>query len=312
MSQPITTRREFLAVTGAAAAGLMIAGRADAAKRYRTKLYRAMTGGKPDEGTLKALKEAGFDGFETNAIVSEDEAKASRELAEKIGLRIHSVLIGGGNLEKLQNALTAAKGYGADAVLFVPAYFGGVKMPEPWEFDVKFDRKTGHIKQLVAGDSTPFQAYIEGHNRCTDQAVALVKQAVPLAEKLQVAIALENVWNSLWVKPELFCNLVDLCGSPYVKAYFDVGNHMKYQTPPEQWIRLLGKRLAKVHIKDWKYTSDDHHQGTWAHPRDGSVNWPAVRDAFEAVRYSGYLTVEDGGLPLSEFRQRLDDIIAGR
>lgn len=70
----------------------------------------------PDEKSLREMKEAGFDGVETSAVLTEDEAKRARELADKIGLRIHSVLVGGGTREKVENALRAAKAYGADAI----------------------------------------------------------------------------------------------------------------------------------------------------------------------------------------------------
>jgi hexulose-6-phosphate isomerase len=279
-------------------------------KTYKTKLHRAMIVGKPDEAALRPLKDAGFDGVETTALLPEDEAKQCREIAERMGMRIHSVLAGWdpGVLEK---ALIAAAGFGADAVLIVPGRIGGMAMPEAWEWDIRFDPKTGYLKQVVSGDNTKYAAYIEAHDRATDQAHEAIKPLVPLAQKLKVAIAIENVWNNLWVKPDLLMNLVASFRSPWVKVYFDVGNHVKYMVPPEQWIRTFGKHLSKIHIKDFKLAANGH-VGDWAHPRDGSVNWPAVRDALEAVKYNGWLTIEDGGLSLTEFRSRLDDIIAGK
>ena len=279
-------------------------------KTYKTKLHRAMIVGKPDEAALRPLKDAGFDGVETTALLPEDEAKQCREIAERMGMRIHSVLAGWdpGVLEK---ALIAAGGFGADAVLIVPGRIGGMPMPEAWEWDIRFDPKTGYLKQVVSGDNAKYAAYIEAHDRATDQAHEAIKPLVPLAQKLKVAIAIENVWNNLWVKPDLLLNLVASFRSPWVKVYFDVGNHVKYMVPPEQWIRTFGKHLSKGHIKDFKLAANGHG-GDWAHPRDGSVNWPAVRDALEAVKYNGWLTIEDGGLSLTEFRSRLDDIIAGK
>lgn len=279
-------------------------------KTYKTKLHRAMIVGKPDEAALRPLKDAGFDGVETTALLPEDEAKQCREIAERMGMRIHSVLAGWdpGVLEK---ALIAAGGFGADAVLIVPGRIGGMPMPEAWEWDIRFDPKTGYLKQVVSGDNAKYAAYVEAHDRATDQAHEAIKPLVPLAQKLKVAIAIENVWNNLWVKPDLLLNLVASFRSPWVKVYFDVGNHVKYMVPPEQWIRTFGKHLSKVHIKDFKLAANGHG-GDWAHPRDGSVNWPAVRDALEAVKYNGWLTIEDGGLSLTEFRSRLDDIIAGK
>lgn len=303
-----TSRREFVAATGAVAMGLA-AGALGSDTKFRTRLHRAMIVGKPDEAALRPLKDAGFDGVEAG-ILPEGEALQCREIAEKMGMRIHSVLAGW-DPSVLGKALVAAAAYGADAVLIVPGAVRDVKMPEPWELDIKFDAKTGYLKRVVAGDNAPYKEYMEAHDRATDRAREAIKPLVPLAEKLRVAIAIENVWNNLWSRPDLFKNLVSSFRSPWVKAYFDVGNHVKYMVPPEQWIRVLGKQIAKVHIKDFRLAPDGRG-GSFVHPRDGSVNWPEVRSALEAVRYNGWLTIEDGGLPLEEFRKRLDDIIAGK
>ncbi|MBM3889154.1 MAG: hypothetical protein FJ388_08510, partial [Verrucomicrobia bacterium] len=121
-------RREFLTTTAATGVGLWAAA---CKPKPRTKLYKAMIR-KPVEAEMRPLKEAGFDGFETNAILPPDEAAKGRELAEKIGLRIHSVLRGWAefnsddsakvesSLKVTEDALRAAKAYGADAVLVVP------------------------------------------------------------------------------------------------------------------------------------------------------------------------------------------------
>jgi hexulose-6-phosphate isomerase len=125
-----------------------------------------------------------------------------------------------------------------------------------------------------------------------------------------VIIALENVWNNLWVKPDLFQNFVAWFSSPWVQAYFDIGNHVKYAPSPD-WIRTLGKLTVKCHVKDFKLKADGHG-GDFVHPRDGSVNWPEVRKALDEVGYNGWMSIEDGGLSLEEFSRRLDLIIAGK
>jgi hexulose-6-phosphate isomerase len=187
-------------------------------------------------------------------------------------------------------------------------FLGGI---QAWEYDIEFDERNGHLRRVVAGDNAPFARYIEAHNRATDSARELVGQLVPLAEKLGVTIALENVWNNLWVRPEHFRWLITACGSPRVKAYYDVGNHEKYLVPAEQWIRTLGGLIAKVHIKD--FTLNPNRQGgKFVHPREGGIHWPAVRQALEEVNYNGWLTVEDDGQAPVEYRRRLDEIIAGR
>jgi hexulose-6-phosphate isomerase len=183
-------------------------------------------------------------------------------------------------------------------------------MPEAWEFDLAFDEKTGHVTRVVAGDNARYDAYIRAQNRSTDTSRAAVEKLIPLAEELKVIIALENVWNNLWVKPDFFRHFVASFAHPWVKAYFDIGNHVKY-APPQDWIRTLGKLIVKLHVKDFKLNSDGHG-GKFVHPRDGSIDWPAVRRALDEVGYTGWASIEDGGLPLAEFSHRFDLIEAGQ
>ena len=121
---------------------------------------------------------------------------------------------------------------------------------------------------------------------------------------------LENVWNNLWVKPDLYANFVASFHSPWVKAYFDIGNHVKY-APPQDWIYALGKLIAKCHVKDFKLKPDGHG-GDFCNIRDGSVDWPAVRKALDDVGYNGWMTIEGGDLSPKEHSKRLDLIIAGK
>ena len=312
MSHPVShpvSRRGFLATSAAAGLGLVAASEAMAGEPkeapFKTTLHKATIVARPSEKNLKPLKDAGFDGVEARG-ASVEQAAECRKIAEKLGMRIHSVM-GGGS----PGGLRAAQAYGADAVLHVP---GGVRtkdMPKPWEFDIEFDPKTGHLTRVVKGDNEKHKAYIEAHNRSMDRAREYVKRIIPIAEQTKVVIALENVWNNFCVKPNIFKWLVASFQSPWVKAYFDVGNHVKYITPPEQWIRAFGPLLAKVHIKDYKLAPDGK-SGRWAKIGEGSVNWPAVRQALEDVGYSGWLTNESGGLSRQELSRRFDLIIAGK
>ncbi|MCR4414392.1 MAG: sugar phosphate isomerase/epimerase [Thermoguttaceae bacterium] len=312
------TRRGFLAASAVAGAGLM-AGRIEAAP-FQTKLQKAMIA-KPTEKILREHKEAGFDGLETSDWnVSPDDAEQARKRAEQLGMKIHSVLFGWANfnhedklaadLANVEKALKATAAYGASALLLVPCRVGGMAIPEAWEFDIEFDERTGHVTRVVAGDNAKYRAYIEAQNHATDVSRRAVEKLIPTAEKTGVIIALENVWNNLWVKPALFAHFVKSFNNRWVQTYFDIGNHVKY-APAEEWIRALGKTIVKFHVKDFKLNPDGHG-GKFVHPRDGSVNWPLVREEIEKIGYNGFLTIEDGGLPLKEFSHRLDLIIAGK
>jgi len=316
-------RREFLATSAAAGLGLVAARRLGAGE-FKTTLKKALICGKPNEKNLSQLKAAGFDGVETNAAdASPAEAEECRKVAEKVGMTIHSVLRGWmqfnskdpakveATIAKTETALRAAQGYGADAILLVPCRIGGVTMPKAWEFDIEFDETNGHLKRVAKGAGAPYADYIKAHDHATDTSVEAIKKLIPVAEKTGVVIAIENVWNNLWVRPAIFTHFVKRFKSKWLQAYFDIGNHVKY-APPEEFIRALGATNAKCHVKDFKLNPDGHG-GKFCNIRDGSVNWPVVRKALDAIGYNGWMTIEgSGGLSLEEKSKRLDLIHAGK
>jgi L-ribulose-5-phosphate 3-epimerase len=315
-------RRRFLAATAAAGLGALACTEARA-QRKATTLKKAMIVSRPAEDNLKPLKDAGFHGVEASDWkLSAKEAAASRKAAEGLGLRIHSVLYGWANfnstdpavvsqnIAEVEKALRAARGYGADAVLLVPCRIGGMPMPQPWEFEIEFDEKSGHLRKVAAGNNERYKAYIEAHNLAVDASVAAVRKLIPVAKETGVVIALENVWNNLWVQPAYFTSFVAGFASPWVKAYLDLGNHVKY-APTQDWVKALGALVAKCHVKDFKLKPDGHG-GDFVDIRDGSVDWPLVRRALDEVQYRGWMTIEGGDIPLDEQSKRLDIIIAGQ
>ena len=322
------SRRDFLTTSTAIAAGLGLGlcplrGKArDADPVFKTKLHKAVIVNKPTEDELKRLKDAGFDGVEAG-ILPPQEAEGCRAVAEKCGMRIHSVLRGWAEFNSddpskvaqtravTEDALRAAQAYGADAVLLVPCRIGGMKMPAPRQFAIEFDPQTNHLTRVVAGDNAPYADYLKAHNHAIDTSREQVKRLIPVAEKCGVVIALENVWNNLWVQPAVFQNFVASFNNPWVKAYFDIGNHVKY-APPEQWILTLGSLIAKCHVKDFKLSESDPGAGNFVNIRDGSVRWPAVRAALDKIGYNGWLTIEGGDLSIAEHSKRLDLIIPGK
>lgn len=327
-------RRKFLAtatsVATTAAAALSAgpgsharAAETAAGPAFKTRIQKAVIMSQPTEEGLKKLKDAGYDGVE-GGVIPVAEAEKCRAIADRLGMKIHSVLYGwaefnssdpgkvDATFKKVEDALRAAQAFGADAVLLVPCRIGGMKMPRPWEFLIDFDEKTGHLRTVVPGDNAPYADYIRAHNHAIDTSREHVQRLIPLAEKCGVVIALENVWNNLWVKPASFKHFVASFQSPWIKAYFDIGNHVKY-APPEDWILELGPLLSKLHAKDFKLSlSDPNGGGTWENIREGSVRWPVVRHALDIVGYNGWLTIEGGNCSLAEHNTRLDLIIAGK
>jgi L-ribulose-5-phosphate 3-epimerase len=331
MPYPLS-RRVFLMSSAALGAGLTMAGPASGSKA-KGKLLKALIG-TPDEKTFVQAQAAGFDGMESTAWkVPPETAEACRKLAERHGQKIHSVLFGWANFNQENKvdrdvadvtlALETARAYGAAAVLLVPCRLGGMAMPKPWQFDLEFDKKTNHLKRVVRGGNAPFEKYIQAHNQAADASRSALLRLIPAAEKNRVVIALENVWNNLWVEPAFFANFVASLNSPWIRAYFDIGNAVVY-APPEKWIQVLGKLIVKCHVKDFKLDPDVHgqkkdlkqnpdgHGGEFVEIRQGSVNWPRVRAELDAVGYQGWLTIESSRLPLREQSKRLDQIIAGK
>jgi hexulose-6-phosphate isomerase len=324
-SSHFSGRREFLALTGAAALAVVSPAPVRGAE-FKTVIHKAKIIRKPDETELRDLKAAGFDGVEVSYLFDDEaEAKRNRELIEGIGLKVHSVLRGWAEFNSedpakvsasyaiTEQALRTAHWLGAETILLVPCRVSGVEgvtMPRPWEFDIEFDQSTGLVSRVVKGDNAPYANYIALQNRSTETTKEQVRKLIPLAESLNVIIGLENVWNNLWVQPDLYRNLVASFDHPFVKAYYDVGNHVKYLRPVHDWIHTLGGLIKKIHIKDYALAADNH-SGKFVHPRDGSIDWPKMRQALEDVGYNGWITVEDNGLPLPEFAKRLDQIIAG-
>jgi L-ribulose-5-phosphate 3-epimerase len=224
---------------------------------------------------FQAAKEAGFDGVEPMSHLDRKEVLAARDAT---GLVIPSVCgeqhwkyllsdpdpgIRKKGLDALKVTLEDAAAYGADTILLVP----------------------GRVTDTMTYD------------QCWDRSVGEIKKALPLAEKLKVRIAVENVWNNFLLSPMEAVTYVDQFNSPYVGFYFDCGNIMAYGWP-EQWIRILGKRLAKVHIKEYsRKLADTSGRGAGFRVKllEGDVNWHAVMQALDDIGYHGWTTIEMPG-----------------
>jgi hexulose-6-phosphate isomerase len=244
-------------------------------------------------------REAGFEAVEMQTVTSEEEAAQIRDAAKTANLRIHSVMnsdhwrlplssddptVVAGSVKGMETSLRNAKLWGADAVLLVPAVV---------------DAKTSY------------------KDAWTRSQKVIRERLLPLARDLKVVIAVEEVWNKFLLSPLEFARYVDEFESPFVKAYFDVGNVVFYAFP-QDWIRTLGSRIVKVHLKDFRL---DRRAGqfTWPNIGEGDIDWPEVRRAFSEIKYSGFMTTELGGARngedpltyLKDVASRVDRFLAG-
>jgi len=237
------------------------------------------------EGNMDIAKKAGFDGIElaldekgrTGLEADPADLLKIKEYADKIGLALPSVASGlywsypftsadesirEKAVQIAEKQLEMAKALGADTILVVP---GAVDVPWVPNFDV------------VSYDV----AY--------DRALAALNRIKSKAEALKIHIGIENVWNQFLLSPLEMRDFIDKIGSPYVGAYFDVGN-VVFSGRPEQWIRILGKRIRKVHFKD--YRANPGGLNCFVDLLCGDVNWPQVMAAFKEIGYDDWATAE--------------------
>ena len=138
-----------------------------------------------------------------------------------------------------------------------------------------------------------------------------IRTLIPLAEELKVVIAIEEVWNKFLLSPLEMAKYISEFQSPWIKAWFDVGNVLLYGYP-QDWIHTLGNSIVKVHVKDFKRKEDGY---AWVNLGDGDVDWAAVRQAFADIGYSGSAVVElEGGdeAYLRDVVKRFDRLVNGR
>ncbi len=110
-------------------------------------------------------------------------------------------------------------------------------------------------------------------------------------EKSSIFVGVENVWNGFFLSPYDMASFIDEVDSPLVGAYLDVGNMLAFSTP-EYWIEVLGERIGKVHVKDYKRNGGLNSGGTWQDITHGSADWKKIIPALRKTGYDGYLVGE--------------------
>jgi L-ribulose-5-phosphate 3-epimerase len=297
-----TDRRSFLAATTAAAGALYFGARNMAhgeegskEKRYKKAVKIGMVqvpGSLQDK--FQALKDLGFDGVELNA-PSELTVEEVNKAIEATGLPVHGVVDSVHWNQRLSDPDPEVRAKGLEAL----------------KTAIKFSKAIGGTSVLlVPGRVTPDATYEQAWER----SIAEIKKATPLAEELGIDILMENVWNDFLTDPNETARFIDECGSPRVGAYFDVGNTVRY-SPPHEWIPILGKRIKKLDIKDYKKQPEGGNLGAGFSAKllEGSVEWPKVMDELEKIDFRGWGTAEIAGgdkVWLKEVAERMDKIFA--
>jgi hexulose-6-phosphate isomerase len=298
MSPPLN-RREFVETSAALAAGALAAAnltlqpnRAAAQESASTTFKKAVKYSMVQAGgslleKFKIVKEAGYDGIDMDGPPQKHEEVLKAR--DETGLTIHGVVdaphwtlplssndpkVREQGLAGLVQALKDAKAYGGTTVLLVPA---------------------------VVNKET---SYADAYARSQEE----IRKALPLAAELGIKIAIENVWNMFLMSPLELARYIDEFQSPWVGSYFDIGNVVNYGWP-EQWIRILGKRIVKLDVKEYSRKRRDTngpYAGFGVPLGEGDCDWPAVLKALQEIGYSGWATAEVAGGDLD----RLKDIAA--
>jgi len=240
---------------------------------------------KPIAKAMQEAKELGFEAIEmavaSQGVLTHQITQAQCEdivaAAQEIGIKISSVASGeswtcsptANDAEVRKKivdftcrALQVTKWLGTDAYLYVP---GAV--------DVFF---------LPDAEVIPYDV-------CYERATEALRQILPVAEGNGVAVCIENVWNKFLLSPLEMRDFIDSFDSKFVGAYFDVGNVL-LTGYPDQWIRILGDRIKRVHVKDFK-RSVGTAEG-FVDLLEGDVDFDAVKKALAGIGYDGYVTAE--------------------
>ncbi len=241
----------------------------------------------------QTIRAAGFDGIEPNSHMNREEVL---DAMQQTGLVASSVCnakhwewplsspdahVRRKAMEALVQALEDARAYGTDTVLLVP----------------------GIVTREVSYD------------QCWERSSASLREVLPEASRLGVKIAIENVWNHFLMSPLEAARYVDQFDSPQIGFYFDVGNILAFGWPA-QWIDILGKRIFRIHIKDYSLSlaqTQGPSAGFQVPLGEGENDWPAIMAALRQHYDADWLTIEQAGgdtpAGLVQLNQALEQIM---
>src|SRR5262245_54794147 len=287
-----TTRRGFVKTSLAVAGFAPLAFRAPPSAIKKGLVFDMVSDKLSYADRFTLVRDSGFEVVQALTEPDQGKAEEMKRAADAANIRIDSVMnvdhwqyplssadphIVEKSLAGMRLSLRNAKLWGSDEVLLVPA---------------------------VVNPQTPYR---DAWTRSQRQ----IRKLIPLAQELNVVIGIEEVWNRFLLSPLEMARYVDEFHSPWIRAWFDVGNVVLYGYP-QDWIRTLSKRIVKMHLKDFKRKESGY---AWTNLGDGEVDWPAVHQAFAEIGYAGSATVElehgDEGY-LRDVSRRVDRLLLGR
>jgi hexulose-6-phosphate isomerase len=242
---------------------------------------------------FQLARKAGFQGVEPNTLNAPGESQQYKEAATAAGIEITSIM----NSDHWKYPLSD------NDPEVVKKCMDGIRT----SMQNAYDLNAGAVL-LVPGIVTADVRYVDVYRRSQEK----IRELLPLAKELGVIIAIENVGNRFLLSPLEFARYIDEFDSPFVKAYFDIGNIVT-NGYPQDWIRTIGKRLVRVHIKRFE-PGVDHPKFDPADRRTQGINWVEVSKALKEIGYTGWVTAEVKGgdeAYLKDLSARMDKFIAG-
>ena len=249
-------------------------------------IYCGFAGEKKPREFIDWAAEQGLDGVELTVgdclplETTEAEAKELAAYAKAKGVGLRSLATGAGWGQWLCADDAAERAAAQDFVkkyLQLAAWLGAeTVLVVPGATRVAWDASHAEV------------SYKNAWNNATESIRALV----PVAEKLGVNLALENVWNRFLISPMEWKLFLDQFGSKRVGIYFDVANCC-YVARPEDYPEILGDYIKGVHLKNFEET--DSAGGLHGFGDDilkGRVDFKKVFKALDAIGYRGPMSVE--------------------
>jgi hexulose-6-phosphate isomerase len=303
MTDTSLTRRDAIRIGAGTIAGVALSAcvstAADTPQKRAIKkavMWDMIKSGKTVREKFEVIKDAGFDGVEMNSPGGPPNDQI-RRACEETGILIEGMVdsvhwkmtlgdpdpnVRAVGVKALETALRDCKELGGTSVLLVP----------------------GVVNDRISYD------------QCYQRSQEEIRKALPLAQELGVKIAVEDVWNNFLLSPLEAARFIDQFDNPAaIGWHMDIGNVMAYGYP-EQWIRILGKRIVKLHVKEFsreKMNKEGRSKGFDVKLGDGDINWKAVMDALDETGYHTWMCAEvPGGGPseLKDISRRMDRILS--
>lgn len=258
-------------------------------------------------GRLQVARDAGYDGVELafeapksgplSLEITEREAAAIRETASRHGLELPSTMCG--------------VAVGQEPVLHPDPMIRQRAVENLGRALLRTQWLGGSVVLLHPGQLKPETRYDDAWLWTRDA----LRACIPAVERTGVILAIENVWNKFLLTPLEMQRMVDEVNHPLIGAYFDVGNCIIFGYA-EQWVAVLGARIKKVHVKDFRREGSGGTIQGFCQLLDGDADYPKVMAELRRIGYDDYLTSEVGGraIPqdqtIKDTAERIDRIMA--